>query len=70
MRSLKRTESGFVPISYEEALDYTANRLKAIRDKYGPDAIAIYGGASMITEKAYAPGQIRARRRRDEAHRL
>jgi assimilatory nitrate reductase catalytic subunit len=57
LRSLRRTESGFAPISYEEALDYTADRLKAIRDKYGPNAIGIYGGASMITEKAYALGK-------------
>ncbi len=37
--------------------NYTANRLKEIREKYGPDAIAIYGGASMITEKAYVLGK-------------
>ena len=54
---LKRTDSGFVPISYQEALDTTAQRLTQIREKYGPDAIAVYGGASMITEKAYVLGK-------------
>src|SRR5688500_4341912 len=54
---LKRTDSGFVPISYQEALDTTAQRLTQIREKYGPDAIAVSGGASTITEKAYVLGK-------------
>jgi assimilatory nitrate reductase catalytic subunit len=54
---LLRTPGGFKPIHYEEALEYTARRLREIRDKYGPDAIAIYGGASMVTEKAYVLGK-------------
>ncbi|HET9264527.1 MAG TPA: molybdopterin oxidoreductase family protein [Vicinamibacterales bacterium] len=57
LASLMRTADGFSPVSYEQALDYTARRLSEIRDKYGPDAIAIYGGASMITEKAYVLGK-------------
>jgi assimilatory nitrate reductase catalytic subunit len=54
---LQRTASGFAPIAYEQALDETARRLLAIRDKYGPDAIAVYGGASRVTEKAYVLGK-------------
>jgi assimilatory nitrate reductase catalytic subunit len=54
---LRRTESGFVPIAYEDALADTARRLLALRDQYGPDAIAVYGGASMVTEKAYVLGK-------------
>src|SRR5690606_25286589 len=50
-------ESGFQPATYAEALDIAARRLTEIRDKYGPDAIAIYGGASMVTEKAYVLGK-------------
>ncbi len=57
LKSLMRTQEGFSPVSYEQALDYTARRLSEIRDKHGPDAIAIYGGASMITEKAYVLGK-------------
>src|SRR5438270_6774311 len=57
LHPLLRRPEGFQPISYEEALAYTAQRLKEIRDKYGPDAIAIYGGASMVTEKAYVLGK-------------
>ena len=57
LKSLMRTQEGFSPVSYEQALDYTARRLSEIRDRHGPDAIAIYGGASMITEKAYVLGK-------------
>jgi assimilatory nitrate reductase catalytic subunit len=54
---LRRTDAGFVPMTYEDALNETARRLSEIRNKYGPDAIAIYGGASMVTEKAYVLGK-------------
>jgi assimilatory nitrate reductase catalytic subunit len=54
---LRRTDAGFAPIAYQDALDETAQRLIAIRDHYGPDAIAVYGGASMVTEKAYVLGK-------------
>jgi len=57
LTSLVRTDSGFAPISYDSALDLAAKRLLDIRDRYGPDAVAVYGGASMITEKAYVLGK-------------
>jgi assimilatory nitrate reductase catalytic subunit len=54
---LLRSESGFTPVSYAEALEHTARRLAEVRDRYGPDAVAVYGGASMVTEKAYVLGK-------------
>ena len=54
---LQRSDGGFVPIAYEQALDETVRRLTAVREKYGPDAVAVYGGASMVTEKAYVLGK-------------
>mgnify|MGYP003950381261 CR=1 FL=1 len=48
LQSLVRTTEGFKPISYQEALEYTVRRLTELRDKYGPDAIAIYCGASHL----------------------
>ena len=54
---LVRSEGGFTPISYAAALTLTARRLSEIRERYGPDAVAVYGGASMITEKAYVLGK-------------
>jgi assimilatory nitrate reductase catalytic subunit len=57
LHPLVRTNEGFREISYQEAIEIAARRLTEIRDKYGADAIAIYGGASMITEKAYLLGK-------------
>ena len=57
LRPLLRTADGFREISYAESIEYTARRLAEVRDKYGPDAVAVYGGASMITEKAYVLGK-------------
>lgn len=57
LRSLLRAGNGFQEISYQEAIEYTARRIQEIKDKYGADAVAIYGGASMITEKAYVLGK-------------
>ena len=57
LTNLQRTDAGFTPISYDAALDLTARRLREIQEKYGKDAVAVYGGASMITEKAYVLGK-------------
>jgi assimilatory nitrate reductase catalytic subunit len=57
LTSLVRTPEGFRPIGYQEALDLAARRLSEIREQHGPDAVAVYGGASMITEKAYVLGK-------------
>ena len=57
LTSLVRTDTGFAPIAYDAALDLAAARLRDISSRYGPDAIAVYGGASMITEKAYVVGK-------------
>jgi assimilatory nitrate reductase catalytic subunit len=57
LHPLMRTDQGFKETTYEAALEYTARRIQEVKDKYGPDAVAIYGGASMITEKAYVLGK-------------
>src|SRR5215471_219760 len=54
---LLRTEGGFRAATWEEALDFTAGRLKEIQREHGPDAVAVYGGASLTTEKAYLVGK-------------
>lgn len=41
---LKRSGDGFERISWDQALDEIADRLKAIRDRHGPRAIAYMGG--------------------------
>jgi assimilatory nitrate reductase catalytic subunit len=54
---LMRTDAGFRPAGWEEALEFTARRLREIRDQHGKDAVAVYGGASLTTEKAYLLGK-------------
>jgi assimilatory nitrate reductase catalytic subunit len=39
------------------ALDEAAARIRAIRDRYGPDSIAVFGGGGLTNEKAYALGK-------------
>src|SRR5580704_10570352 len=50
---LLRTDSGFVKASWEEAMSLTARRLREVQDRYGKDSVAVFGGASLTTEKSY-----------------
>jgi assimilatory nitrate reductase catalytic subunit len=54
---MMREEGGFRNAGWEEALSFTAARLKEIQQKDGRDAVAVYGGASLTTEKAYLLGK-------------
>ena len=57
MQPLMRASDGFRPATWDEALDFTARRLRELQEKYGPDSVAVYGGASLTTEKAYLLGK-------------
>ncbi|HVV44737.1 MAG TPA: molybdopterin oxidoreductase family protein [Bryobacteraceae bacterium] len=54
---LVRTEQGFRKATWDEALDFTARRLREVQERYGKDAVAVYGGASLTTEKTYLMGK-------------
>ena len=54
---LRRTDKGFEATGWDEALDFTARRMREIQDRHGKDAVAVYGGASLTTEKAYLLGK-------------
>ena len=43
-----------VPVSWDEALDYTADRLREIVDEYGPDSVAAVCSAKDTNENNYA----------------
>ncbi|GGO23808.1 molybdopterin oxidoreductase [Microbispora rosea subsp. aerata] len=45
------------PVSWDEALDYVAARIEAIRAEHGPDAVAVFGGGGLTNEKAYQLGK-------------
>ena len=54
---MRKEGAGFVPASWDEALDKVANEIRRISDTYGPDAFALLGGASLTNEKAYLMGK-------------
>jgi assimilatory nitrate reductase catalytic subunit len=54
---LMRRPNGFQPATWDESLDFTVAKIREIQDKYGKDAFAIYGGASLSTEKSYLLGK-------------
>lgn len=43
--------------SWDEALDYVAQRWRALQAQYGKDALAVYSGSSMTNEKCYLMGK-------------
>ncbi len=43
--------------TWDEALDRVVDGIRRIQDAGGPDAMATYGGASMVTEKTYYLGK-------------
>ena len=43
----------FKEVSWDEALDYIAERLKDIKDKYGPDSIGGLSSARCTNEENY-----------------
>lgn len=47
----------FEPVSWEEALDDIADRVRAIGDVYGRDAVTVFGGGGLTNEKAYQLGK-------------
>jgi len=54
----RRTSAGvFEPVSWEEALDDIAARVRAIGDEHGTDAVAVFGGGGLTNEKAYQLGK-------------
>ena len=46
IRTGERGEGAFREVSWVEALDYTAQKLIDIRDRYGPESLAIFGHTS------------------------
>ena len=54
---MKAPGQSFRQATWEEALSFTARRIEEVRARYGPDSVAIYGGASLTSEKAYLLGK-------------
>jgi formate dehydrogenase alpha subunit len=52
-RPLKRVGNEFVPISWKEALVFAAERLGAIRDQHGPNALGAFTSSRSTNEACY-----------------
>jgi predicted molibdopterin-dependent oxidoreductase YjgC len=50
---LVRTSGRLKPATWESALGYTADRLRRIRDQYGPDSIGFLVSAKCTNEENY-----------------
>ncbi len=48
----------FQRVSWDSALGFVAERLRAIRAAYGPDAIAFYGSGQLDSETTYLVGKL------------
>jgi assimilatory nitrate reductase catalytic subunit len=57
LHPLRRTEAGFVPVSWDEALDTTVGEIKRIQKAYGKDSFAMLSGVSLTNEKSYLAGK-------------
>jgi assimilatory nitrate reductase catalytic subunit len=49
--------SDLQPATWDEALDFTADRLSALAAAHGRDAVGIFGGGGLTHEKAYSLGK-------------
>jgi assimilatory nitrate reductase catalytic subunit len=47
----------FRSVSWEEALDFTVARLRSVQEKYGKNAVGIFGGGGLTNEKSYLLGK-------------
>jgi assimilatory nitrate reductase catalytic subunit len=57
-RPLVRDAAGeLVETSWDEALDFVADRIRSLQAAHGNDAVAVFGGGGLTNEKAYALGK-------------
>jgi Uncharacterized anaerobic dehydrogenase len=54
---LIKRNGNFERASWDEALNLVTSKFKEIQSKYGKDAIGIYSGSSLTTEKTYLMGK-------------
>jgi assimilatory nitrate reductase catalytic subunit len=54
---MRKEGAGFVPVSWDQALDKVAGEIRRIQQAYGNNAFALLGGASLTNEKAYLMGK-------------
>lgn len=53
----RQPDGRLAPIPWDEAYDRWVAAIRTARDTYGPDAVGVFGGASLTNEKAYQLGK-------------
>jgi assimilatory nitrate reductase catalytic subunit len=54
---LRRSSGELEPATWDEALTFVAERVRAIQSESGHDAVAVFGGGGLTNEKAYQLGK-------------
>ncbi|GHO71030.1 molybdopterin oxidoreductase [Ktedonobacter sp. SOSP1-52] len=54
---LRDAQGGLVPASWEDALAHVAAAIQATQQRYGRDAVGVFGSGSLTNEKAYLLGK-------------
>ncbi|WP_164110352.1 MULTISPECIES: molybdopterin oxidoreductase family protein [Sphingobacterium] len=54
---LNKSDIGYIPISWDQAMDKTVSEIKRIQSQYGNDAFAMLSGVSLTNEKSYMVGK-------------
>src|SRR5579863_6026675 len=54
---LRGSDGRLTPATWDDALDFIAQRLLAIRAAHGPEALAAFGSGALTNEKAYLLGK-------------
>ncbi|MGP2440751.1 molybdopterin oxidoreductase family protein [Streptomyces sp. JW3] len=54
---VRGTDGRLAPASWDTALDTVARGLRTLRERHGPDALAVLGGGGLTNEKAYLLGK-------------
>jgi assimilatory nitrate reductase catalytic subunit len=54
---LIKRNGNFERASWDEALDLVVSKFKQLQEQYGKDAIGVYSGSSLTTEKTYLMGK-------------
>ncbi|BEV39060.1 assimilatory nitrate reductase catalytic subunit [Bacillus stercoris] len=54
---LLKKNGEFMPVSWEEALNYIKDQVTMLQTEHGHDAMAVYGSASITNEEAYLLGK-------------
>ncbi|MFC4244015.1 molybdopterin oxidoreductase family protein [Gryllotalpicola reticulitermitis] len=54
---IRQPDGSFAEAAWDAALELIAERLRAARATFGPDAVAVFGGGGLTNEKAYQLGK-------------